>query len=543
MNNFFYNALRVNIDFYYITNNILKRELAAQTKNIVYQTFSSAVGCNDPISTPVVDPDLDPQDADIQYESKEALLDKIITSDAIISFEYSNRLDFVDLKRLDKIIIKDKSGHLIAEKRFNYEYFQSLIDLPAPSDPTEDKTKRLKLLSYQECDRDGKCTTTSFEYYEQNKMTQRLSYATDHWGYFNNKTNNKGFPNVPIKYQDTSTNTPVKAFASDLGTGIIQIADKNVNPDYVQTFSLKSITYPEGGKNEFIYEPNTASSLLYRPDEEHYFLAKNNIIKRDFFFSVTGSVTGEDINYGIPPNSSINNTKIFIKEIDLTNYNKQLNLKITRSSTFKASTFSNYLDSSYLYAEMSVFYYENGVKKYWIVDSPMNVQTVINFNQYNNSNIPLQKVYVEIKHTYWGGLGSGNISNYMYFYSQVSFNWEENNPNLSDDPIIYAGGIRIKEIKQYDNGQYKYSTKYIYKKAENPQFSSGVLFNIPMYTKNKRIGKVDEISCYSGGHRTYKIAKNAIELSTRPVIAGMRTQGRTIGYTNVEVIKTDINNP
>ncbi|MCS3533061.1 hypothetical protein [Chryseobacterium sp. JUb7] len=32
------------------------------------------------------------------------------------------------------------------------------------------------------------------------------------------------------------------------------------------------------------------------------------------------------------------------------------------------------------------------------------------------------------------------------------------------------------------------------------------------------------------------------ELSTRPVVAGMRTQGRTIGYTNVEVVKTDANN-
>ncbi|MCJ7935720.1 MAG: hypothetical protein MUW56_19360 [Chryseobacterium sp.] len=477
----------------------------------------------------------------------ESLLQKIETSDAIVDFIYSNRLDFSDLKKLDKIIVKDKLGQIIAEKRFNYGYFETIPEAAGVSDPTEDVTKRLKLLSYQECDRDGKCTTTSFEYYEQNKMTQRNSYSSDHWGYFNGKLNNYGYPNVPIKYykpMGTSVIT-VDGFTKDLESSMIRLANKEVDPLYVQTFSLKSVTYPEGGKNEFIYEPNTASSLLYKPSDEHYFLKTKKVLEKGELFVISGSVEGSNINYSQPPTIINNYTNTFVREIDLTNYDKKLNLKITRASTFKASTFSNSLESSYLYALLSIYYFENGVKKYWISDVSLDSEVALDYHEYNNQNVPTQKVYAEIKHIYWGGLNpTGNISNYIYFYSQVGFSWEEPDPNAVEAPIILGGGIRIKEIKQYDNGQYKYSTKYSYTKDGNPLLSSGILFDIPMYTKNNRRGSITSGSCSGPGGAVGvgKSVEDAIELSVNPVITGMRTQGKTIGYTNVEVIKTDANN-
>lgn len=532
------------INFSYLPHNIIKRTIAPQARLFPYTLHVSALACSPSSNTGI-----NPVETDTQFSSMESLLERIETSDATVNFVYSNRLDFNDLKKLDKIIVKNKTGQIISEKRFNYGYFETIPQAAGVSDPTEDVTKRLKLLSYQECDRDGKCITTSFEYYEENKMTQRNSYSSDHWGYYNGKLNNYGYPNVPIKYYKIMGNSvvTVDGFTKDLQSDLIRIANKDVDPLYTQTFSLKSITYPEGGKNEYIYEPNTASSLLYQPSDEHYFLKTKKVLNKGELFVISGSVEGDNINYSQPPTTIENNyTKTFVREIDLSNYDKHLNLKITRTSTFKASTFSNSLDSSYLYALFSIYYFENGIKKYWISDVPLDSEVTLDFHEYNSQNVPTQKVYAEIKHIYWGGLNStGNISNYIYFYSQVGFSWEEPDPNAIDTPIIFGGGIRIKEIKQYDNDQYKYSTKYSYTKNGNPQLSSGVLFDIPMYTKNNRVGRITSGSCSgtAGGYvGVGKSVEDAIELSVNPVITGMRTQGKTIGYTNVEVVKTDANN-
>ncbi|NIF04018.1 hypothetical protein F3J23_01075 [Chryseobacterium sp. Tr-659] len=531
------------IDFSYLSHIVIKSMLAPQARTIPYTLSITALGCSPSGSGSGINP----VETDTQFVSTESLLEKIETADAVVSFIYSNRLDFKDLKKLDKIIVKNKSGVVISEKRFNYGYFETLAEPAGVSDATEDVTKRLKLLSYQECDRDGKCITTSFDYYEENKMTQRNSYSTDHWGYFNGKLYNSGYPNVPIKYYKSMGNSmaTVEGFTKDIESSMIRIANKDVNPAYTQTFSLKSVTYPEGGKNEFIYEPNTASSLLYKPSDEHYFLKTKKVLEKGDFFVISGTVDGYNINYSQPPTTSSGSVTTFVREIDLSNYDRDLNLRITRASTFRASTFSNSLDSNYLYAQLSIYYFENGVKKYWINEVPLDNETVLEFHKFNSQNVPTQKVYAEIKHTYWGGLNpTGNISNYMYFYSQAGFSWEEADPNAVEAPIILGGGIRIKEIKRYDNGLYKYSTKYSYTKNGNAQLSSGILFDIPMYTKNNRVGRITSGSCYGpGGYvGVGKTVEDAIELSVNPVITGMRTQGKTIGYTNVEVTKTDAGN-
>lgn len=532
------------INFSYTTNDILKKELAPQSKSIPYSSKSFTTGCNTPDP---YNPGATIPSRDIQYSMTESLLNKIETQDAVINFVYSGRLDFNDLKKLDKIVIKDKSGKTISEKKFNYGYFEAITEASGASDYTEDPTKRLKLLSYEECDREGKCIATKFEYYEDKKMAQRLSYSTDHWGYFNGTVNNYGFPNVPIIYLNTLTMGAILGFVDDLGSNYIRKANKDVNPEYVKTYSLKSIIYPEGGKNEYIYEPNTASSLLYQPIEEHYFLTKRKNLQKSSSFKVSGYAEGPNLitdDPAAPTTSDGMGTKTYVWEVDLTNYYKNGSLNIYYSSNFKSSTFSNFLSESSIKAELSLFYYENGVKKYIFMDSPMGDGQSINLHQFNNSNIPNLKVYAQIKHIYWGGLswGSNLTDNKIFFYSQINFNWDEINPEVNQ-PIITGGGIRIKEIKQYDNnGLYKYSTKYAYTKDNNPQLSSGILFNIPMYTRTNRIGEIRSYNCSSGGSGVTKLIQDATFISITPVTSGMRTQGKTIGYTNVEVVKIDAAN-
>ncbi|GEM_PF-1203261 len=540
------------ITFSYIPNHMFRKELAPQTREIQYFVRHFTTGCNYPDPTPTppaVNPELD-----VTYCIQEALLDKIETNNATIVFTYSNRLDFNNLKKLDKIIIKNKAGTIISEKKFNYGYFVNTTEPTGANDPSEDPTKRLKLLSYQECSTDNKCETTSFEYYEETIMKQRLSYSTDHWGYYNGTSFNSGFPNVPVLYFNTFLNHEMWGFTDDVnGNGnLFRIADKDVNPLFINTNSLKSITYPEGGKNEFIYEPNTASSLLYEPRREHYFLAKKKTLQKGEFFVVSATAQGPDLTHSLTPTIDGGYYKTFVKEVDISNYDKALSLQMTLKSTFRASTFSNLLDNNYLNAEYSIYYYENGVKKYLTNSGSLSGpnEFTIKYHQLNNAAIPLQKIYLEIKHIYWGGLNwDSNLSNYIYSYSQIAMTWEEPDPTYIE-PLIYAGGIRIKEIKQYDNdGQYKYSSKYSYAKNGNSQLSSGVLFDIPMYTRSVRKGYIRSHTCGKDSGVQMEIGKTKLiedktELSTKPVIAGMRTQGRTIGYTNVEIVKTDAyNNP
>ncbi|MCS3533060.1 hypothetical protein [Chryseobacterium sp. JUb7] len=489
------------INFYYSPNIMSRRELAPQTREIQYFVRHFTTGCNYPDSTPTP-PTVGPE-FDVTYSIQEALLDKIETTDATINFVYSNRLDFNNLKKLDKIIIKNKSGAIISEKKFNYGYFVNTTEPTGAIDPSEDPTKRLKLLSYQECSTDNKCETTSFEYYEENIMKQRLSYSTDHWGYYNGTSFNSGFPNVPVLYLNTFLNQEVWGFTDDVnGNGsLFRIANKDVSPLFVNTNSLKSITYPEGGKNEFIYEPNTASSLLYEPKKEHYFLAKKKTLQKNDFFFVSATAEGPNLKHSLTPTEDGGYYKTFVKEVDLSSYDKALSLQMTLKSTFRASTFSNSLDNNYLNAEYSIYYYENGVKKYLANSGSLSGpnEFTIKYRQLNNAAIPLQKIYLEIKHIYWGGLNwDSNLSNYIFSYSQIAMSWEEPDPTYIE-PLIYAGGIRVKEIKRYDNdGQYKYSSKYSYTKNGNSQLSSGVLFDIPMYTRNVRRGYERSHTCGQG---------------------------------------------
>ncbi|QRY55964.1 hypothetical protein [Sphingobacterium siyangense] len=527
------------INFYYLSNQMFRRELAPRTRNITYFTRSFTTGCNYPNTTT---PPIPTPSYDITYDMTEALLNKIETTDAIVTFEYSGRLDFNNLKKLDRIIIKNKSGVLISEKKFNYGYFTNTTEATGANDPTEDPTKRLKLLSFQDCDRENKCQTTSFEYYEDNIMRQRLSFSTDHWGYYNGTSYNSGFPNVPVKYLNTFLNTPVWGFTDDVNGALFTIADKNVHSQFTHTNTLKSITYPEGGKNEFIYEPNKASSLIYEPVREHYFLTKKKTLQKNDFFMVSATAQGPNLTYSMTPTEDGGYYKTFVKEIDLT-AEKALSLKMTLKSTFRASTFSNSLNNSYLNAEYGIFYYVNGVKTYLSTGGSLSGQNefTIKYTEINSTAIPLQKIYLEIKHIYWGGLSyDSNLSNYIYSYSQAALSWEEQDPEYKE-PVIDAGGIRIKEIKRYDNnGEYKYSSKYLYTKDGNSQLSSGVLFDIPMYTRSTRSGYVRSHTCGQGNDSgNTKLIQDNIELSNRPVITGMRTQGKTIGYSNVEVVRTD----
>ncbi len=124
---------------------------------------------------------------------------------------------------LDRIAVATRAGVELRRFQFSYNY----------------ATSRLTLTGVAETDRNGVSLPPYSFAYNTTSLPPRTSFSLDHWGFFNNRQNS----------------TPIPAMLSSLGT---QLSGGNREPDpaYVPAGILTRITYPTGGFNEFVYEPN-----------------------------------------------------------------------------------------------------------------------------------------------------------------------------------------------------------------------------------------------------------------------------------------------
>ncbi len=165
----------------------------------------------------------------------------ITTSKENINFNYSLRVDFEGMKKLDNIIIKDYNNTPYKQFDFSYGYYDSDSNFYGT---TEFENKRLKLNSVQEI---GK-PSYIFEY-NTIKLPNKNSHAIDYWGYFNGHNNDSFTPPLSElgypQYNDKASN------------------DFHSNLNYTKACSLKKIQYPTGGTSEFIYELHQFDNLFY----------------------------------------------------------------------------------------------------------------------------------------------------------------------------------------------------------------------------------------------------------------------------------------
>lgn len=77
------------------------------------------------------------------------------------------------------------------------------------------------------------------------------SKAVDFWGYYNGKINNSSYFS-DLVYR--SGNTILREMRNEV--------DRTPNPDYAKRLSLSKVTYPSGGSRQFIYEGNTISQYV-----------------------------------------------------------------------------------------------------------------------------------------------------------------------------------------------------------------------------------------------------------------------------------------
>ncbi len=157
-------------------------------------------------------------------------------------------------KSLQEIQVTSNDLSFCKSFQFDYGYFTSADVIPdylfnEGSDPSNydfADDRRLKLNAVQEidCNTGQSVPSYEFSYYQENAIGRTLSFAQDHWGYYN------GVANL----------VPIPPYSVDNGVSYFQhwstSADRETKWPAVRAGSLSTIKYPTGGEAEFIYEAN-----------------------------------------------------------------------------------------------------------------------------------------------------------------------------------------------------------------------------------------------------------------------------------------------
>ncbi len=131
--------------------------------------------------------------------------------------------------------------------------------LPANGDETDKKRLILLSLSEQECGSTANAKTHNFDYNDYNSslnqisLPRRLSFAQDHWGYYNGKTTNTDL-NPGYLHGRHLCNSCQSNYAH-----ACTAPPDNREPAFpaMRNGTLKKITYPTGGFSSFDYEAHT----------------------------------------------------------------------------------------------------------------------------------------------------------------------------------------------------------------------------------------------------------------------------------------------
>lgn len=185
-------------------------------------------------------------------------LQKIESGNGYIEFIASqDRTDFADYK-LNQVLLKDASDVLLKEITLGYEFSNTLFGYSTGSDENDESYKhRMFLTSLTEKDKNGAGYKKHiFEYESKDSLPPRFSFAQDHWGFFNGKSNSYFVPK-------NTTSTNYLGQPAFVGIG----GDREPDHSFAKNGLLTKVTYPTGGYSQMAYEPNDyfGSKKVYPP--------------------------------------------------------------------------------------------------------------------------------------------------------------------------------------------------------------------------------------------------------------------------------------
>ncbi|QEC79535.1 hypothetical protein [Mucilaginibacter ginsenosidivorax] len=200
------------------------------------------------------------------------VLDNIDFNAGVVKFNYSDRDDLVDDKKLDNISVYTKNAAGVVSTTplktitMTYGYFDHGDTDDDAGTGNANTAKRLKLVNVQQTGYYGGTAVSenpyTFTYNESNYLPSKGSFARDHWGYYNGITNTSTLiPSViPLSSPD-----PITAYMGLPGP------EREPNATLVGTYALSSIQYPTGGTTEFQFEANDFDEQQSRVNDFSYF--------------------------------------------------------------------------------------------------------------------------------------------------------------------------------------------------------------------------------------------------------------------------------
>lgn len=394
------------------------------------------------------------------------------------------RKDLKGSKALSNIIFRDKHQNLIKQYDLVQNYF-STGEIINNSDAYN--SHRLRLDEIKVLDNKGvEVKKYVYEYYDL-VLPDRLSFAKDHWGYYNNNQVSTGVPKL-IKKADGNWVV--------INSGGIRDTD----PSKVNACMLKKITYPTGGSSTFIYEANTYS-----------YVGKDKI-KEPIWERTTLSSNTRPIDAN---GEYIDGYKEFSFEV--------LEPYIT---LVRANAASKYMNEPVVAMATLNYEYRSSPDAY--VSSDCSKDKTSPDDPSSGCGRSFEG-YVALDKGKYTLTVNGEYHNNDYWASA----------NITIDRVIgykeglfYAGGVRIKQIINND-GVNSYTKSYFYEGDED--LSSGVLVNEPLYHFDYR---AEEEAASAGFQNMYVDCRHDAYAAASKVQLGSDV-GSTVTYSKVKVVDSE----
>ncbi|MEA5429119.1 hypothetical protein [Arcicella lustrica] len=464
-------------------------------------------------------------------------LDKITFSNGYLKFNFGNRDDIVDDKKLESLEIynnNSSSSSLLKTYLFNYDYFTgSRGDAISAGGCTSSNLKRLKLLSVDEKPVQGVVLRPySFTYFESaaNDTPVKTSYAIDHWGYFNGKFSNMTLIPTHSSISTSGSNNfekVVKDFYGNL-TG----TERDTDPYFVNLFSLQKINYSTGGYTQFDYEAHDYDVANSKLKDHSFASTQPKSIEKNRTFSYNVQQKGIQQLYDIDLSKAITNNNA--------NGNSSISITATVGLLLKNATMpcSN-ISGQEIYLELVNKTTNQKYLTVYVLNTPPCSQTN-NTTPCTDRNCSSQFAVPTIIYK------SGSISFPVGLYTvkatasdgtyhtlnnlDIRLSWyesEEAQPGAKS----YAGGLRISKLTDYD-GKQNIVKKFSYRTTEqingsSVEKSTGRLMTMPQYTY------CEPSSCEVNG-----TCSNAFDIyrASSPIIPlNASASGSIVGYDKVTV--------
>ena len=169
---------------------------------------------------------------------------QISARETTATFTYQLRSDCGD-KLLSQIDVSTSGESYIQQYQLEYNQIfteEFLPNVPLAITVTNDLRYRPFLKNIKRRSQGQIMTLYKFDYDDAQALPVRLSFAQDHWGYFNGKSNGTllTLSDESLKYQFLTAN-----------------ANREPDEDFSGKGMLKQIHYPTGGFDVIVYEPNS----------------------------------------------------------------------------------------------------------------------------------------------------------------------------------------------------------------------------------------------------------------------------------------------